>query len=113
MPSFICRTCGTQYADSPDPPGRCAICDEERQYIPETGQAWTTIAALRLSHRIAYRQYEPDLIGLGMEPSFAIGQRALLVRHPGGNVLWDCTSLVDDATRTIVSALGGIRAIAV
>ena len=113
MANFICRTCGIQYAESPDPPSRCAICDEERQYVPETGQAWTTLEALRRSHRIAYRQYEPDLIGVGMEPSFAIGQRALLLCHPGGNVLWDCISLVDDAAKTMVSALGGIRAIAV
>ena len=26
------------------------------------------------------------------------GQRALLLRSPGGNVLWDCISLIDDAT---------------
>src|SRR5947209_13532059 len=48
-----------------------------------------------------------------MEPAFAIGQRALLVRHPDGNILWDCVSLVDDATVAIVTALGGLRAIAV
>src|SRR5207249_4237971 len=113
MPNFICRTCGTQYAVSERAPERCAICDEERQYVPETGQSWTTIEALRLSHRIGYRQYEPQLIGLGMEPAFAIGQRALLVRHPDGNILWDCISLVDDATVAIVTALGGLRAIAV
>ncbi len=113
MPEFICRTCGTQYATTESPPSRCAICDEERQYIPETGQAWTTMEALRLSYRIGYRQYEPALLGLGMEPSFAIGQRALLVRHPEGNILWDAVSLVDDAAVTIVNALGGVRAIAI
>ena len=113
MPCFICRTCGTQHAASERPPDRCAICDEERQYIPETGQAWTTLDALRLSHRMGYRQYEPLLLGLGMEPAFAIGQRALVVRHPAGNILWDCVSLVDDATLSIVRALGGVSAIAV
>src|SRR5579864_4410251 len=113
MPHFICRTCGVQYAAAERAPEQCAICEEERQYVPETGQGWTNIAALRLSHRIGYRQYEPGLIGLGMEPAFAIGQRALLVRHPGGNILWDCVSLVDDAAIAIVEALGGIKAIAV
>jgi len=113
MPCFICRTCGTQHALTERPPERCAICDEERQYIPEAGQSWTTIEALRISHRIAYRQYEPQLIGLGMEPSFAIGQRALLIRRPAGNILWDCVSLIDDATIAIVRALGGISAIAI
>ena len=36
------------------------------------------------------RNEEADLVGIGVEPSFAVGQRALLVRTPHGNVLWDC-----------------------
>jgi hypothetical protein len=32
---------------------------------------------------------------------------------PEGNVLWDCVSLIDDATVTIINALGGLRAIAI
>jgi hypothetical protein len=48
-----------------------------------------------------------------MVPHFAIGQRALLIRHPRGNVLWDCISLLDGATVEIVKALGGLRAIAI
>ena len=35
------------------------------------------------------RLEELGLYGIGMEPSFAIGQRALLVTHPNGNVMWD------------------------
>ena len=31
-----------------------------------------------------------------MSPSFAIGQRALLVESAAGNILWDCTPLLDD-----------------
>ena len=45
------------------------------------------------------REEEPDLVGIGVEPSVAIGQRALLVRTPNGNVLWDCVPLLDDAAR--------------
>ena len=41
------------------------------------------------------RPIEPGLVGIGTEPSFAIGQRALLVQTPAGNLLWDCISLVD------------------
>jgi hypothetical protein len=32
---------------------------------------------------------------------------------PGGNILWDCVSLIDEATVSIVKALGGISAIAI
>ncbi len=57
------------------------------------------------------RQEEADLVGIGVEPAYGIGQRALLVRTPHGNVLWDCVPLLDDATRTRVEELGGISAV--
>ncbi|HYT13944.1 MAG TPA: hypothetical protein VEL12_14255, partial [Candidatus Nitrosopolaris sp.] len=53
------------------------------------------------------------LTGIGTKPAFAIGQRALLVRSPQGNVLWDCITLVDDATVEAIRKVGGIRAIAI
>ena len=46
MPAFICNTCATQFTPTEEPPARCPICDEERQYVPPTGQAWTTHDAL-------------------------------------------------------------------
>jgi hypothetical protein len=113
MPLFICTACGTQYPDRAEPPVQCAICEEERQYVPPRGQTWTTLQSLRVGHANSYRQYEPGLIGIGTQPQFAIGQRALLVRTAGGNVLWDCVSLLDDATVTMVKSLGGLKAIAI
>ena len=71
-------------------PRNASICEEERQYVPPRGQTWTTLEALRQSHMNGFREYEPGIIGIGTQPAFAIGQRALLVRTPGGNVLWDC-----------------------
>jgi hypothetical protein len=113
MDFYICHTCGTQHAASPQPPARCAICEDERQYVPETGQVWTTLPALRGTRRNSWRRHEPGLLGVGTEPTFAIGQRALLVRQPAGNVLWDCITLIDDATMDLVQALGGLTAIAI
>jgi hypothetical protein len=113
MPAFICVTCGTQYPPAETPPASCPICDDERQYVTAAGQRWTTLAAMRATHMNAWRQHEPGLIGIGTTPGFAIGQRALLLRTPGGNVLWDCISFIDDATVELVRALGGIDAIAI
>jgi hypothetical protein len=113
MPAFVCSTCGTQYPPSEAPPAQCPVCQDERQYIPPEGQSWTTLERLRISHLNGFRQYEPGLIGIGTQPKFAIGQRALLVCTPEGNVLWDCISLIDDATITLINALGGLRAIAI
>lgn len=113
MKHFICTACGTEYPPSSDPPATCAICEEERQYVPVGGQSWTTLEALSASRRNAFVQYEAGLTGIGTEPGFAIGQRAILIQTPEGNVLWDCIAFVDDATVSIIEALGGLRAIAI
>jgi hypothetical protein len=111
MTAYICTACGTQYPESYQPPAQCPICEEERQYVPPRGQTWTTLEGLSQSHMNAWRQYEPGVIGLGA--GFAIGQRALLLQTPGGNVLWDCVATLDAATVTTIKALGGLQAIAI
>ena len=115
MPNFICATCGVQHAEgeTDSPPEYCPICEDERQYIGHMGQRWTTIPELQKDYQNRIEEVDPDLTGIGTVPGFAIGQRALLVQTPKGNVLWDCISLLDDATLEAVSALGGISAIAV
>ena len=113
MPAFICSACGTQYPPSEAPPAHCPVCEEERQYIPPDGQSWTTLARLGTSHLNGFRQHERGLIGIGTQPKFAIGQRALLLCTPEGNILWDCIALIDDATATLINGLGGLRAIAI
>jgi hypothetical protein len=113
MPCFICTTCGTQYAASDAAPAACAICEEPRQYVKATGQQWTTLERLGLTNRNAIKFEEPGLIGIGVEPHFAIGQRALFVRSPGGNILWDCVTLLDPALVDCLKGLGGVSAMAI
>lgn len=114
MPTFICLTCGVQHAESAAPPADCAICLDERQYVGWAGQRWTTLAELQAGERRnELVEQEPGLVSLRTVPRFGIGQRALLVRTPAGNVLWDCISYLDDATYRAVRDLGGIRAIAI
>lgn len=113
MPNYICTTCGTQYAESDSPPSECVICEDERQYVGWAGQQWTTLPKLRGSHRISLRLEELGLYGIGMEPSFAIGQRALLITRPEGNILWDCIPLSDDGLVEMIEGIGGVSAIAI
>jgi hypothetical protein len=113
MPAYICTACGTQFAPTDAPPAQCIVCEEERQYVPPGGQTWTTLPALAARAFNSYRQHEPGVIGIGTQPQFAIGQRALLVMTPHGNVLWDCISLLDDATVTLINGLGGLTAIGI
>ena len=90
------------------------MCNAERQF-PDTaihpytvrfakmngnlsavGQEWTTLKRLAIDHRNRFEEEAPHLLGIGTEPEFAIGQRALLVGSPDGNLLWDCITLLDD-----------------
>jgi len=114
MEHWICITCGTQFAQSETPPSACPICSDQRQYIGYEGQKWTTLAALHKDgfHNVL-KEHESHITGIGTQPSFAIGQRALLIQTGHGNILWDCISLLDDDTIEAVKHLGGIQAIAI
>jgi Metallo-beta-lactamase superfamily len=107
----ICSTCGVQYgAERPD----CPICLDERQYVGWDGQQWTTLAKLRAAgHRGRIEEEGPGVVGVGASPPTAIGQRALLVRTPAGNVLYDMISYIDDELIAGVGELGGVSAIAI
>ena len=113
MINFICEQCGVQFAAASEPPERCPICEDEREFVNWAGQRWTTLEGLRATHRNALSFEGSGVLGIGTEPSFAIGQRALLVRAADGNVLWDCITLIDETTIEAVQALGGVSAIAI
>ncbi len=113
MPAFICETCGSQYAESEHPLEHCPTCEDPRQYVGARGQLWTTLDKLQSDHHNIVKTLEPNLTGIGTHPDFAIGQRALLVQTPQGNVLWDSISLIDAPTIAAVAALGGVSAIAI
>ena len=113
MENFICVQCGTQFGEAEEPPSRCPICEDERQFVRHTGQEWTTLRRLAANHHNRIEDEAHRLLGIGTEPEFGIGQRALLLQSPGGNLLWDCISLLDHETIAEVNARGGIRAIAI
>ena len=113
MQNFICVQCGAQFGATAEPPPRCTICEDERQFVRYGGQEWITLELLATNHHNRFEEEAPQLLGIGTEPEFAIGQRALLLQWPGGNLLWDCISLLDHKTIAEVKARGGIRAIAI
>jgi len=123
----ICATCGTWYPENTLPgtrpsdlPGTtsfqpadtCPICADDRQYIPAGGQRWTTETALHDKHSVKARLLRPNVYELELTPTFAIGQRAILILSPEGNILWDCIPLLDETLITFIKAKGGLRAIA-
>jgi hypothetical protein len=111
--NYLCVTCGTQFPDSEQPAPRCPICEDERQYVGWDGQQWTTLEAMREKYKNEIHEEEPGLFSIHTTPQFGIGQRALLVHTPLGNLLWDCVSLLDEPTIQVVRARGGLAAIAI
>ncbi|MHB8458325.1 MAG: MBL fold metallo-hydrolase, partial [Acidimicrobiales bacterium] len=110
-PTWVCVTCGVQFPESGQPPPRCPICEDERQYVGWGGQRWETTTELGSGHANELREEETNLWGIGVTPAVGIGQRALLVCSPEGNVLWDCVPVLDETTVTRLHELGGIAAI--
>ena len=50
----VCATCGVEHVE---PAGTCAICADERQWVPADGQAWTSLRELReAGHRVQIRR---------------------------------------------------------
>jgi glyoxylase-like metal-dependent hydrolase (beta-lactamase superfamily II) len=76
------------------------------------GQTWIPREELTKRHKLVWRD-DLGILGIGVEPAFAIGQRALLVREADGCVLWDCVPLLTNEVVEHIRSLGGLKAIAV
>lgn len=108
---WICVTCGVQQAPSESPPAGCRVCEDYRQYVRPEGQRWTDLGALQREHEPEVRRLEAGVTGVGLRPAFGIGQRALLLSTPAGNLLWDCVPMTS-ALAAAVRDAGGVAAIA-
>ncbi|GAA1848875.1 hydrolase [Brevibacterium marinum] len=107
----ICRTCGVE--TSTPPPNVCPICADERQWLPSTGQVWTTREDLESEqHSVSIAEREPGLFALRVEPKLGIGQTCYLAQTEHGNVLFDVPPYIDDKVVAAIAELGGIQAIA-
>ena len=112
MPLWTCEQCGAQFPDSVAPPAACLICEDERQFVNWKGQTWIARDDLVKSRKLVWRD-DLGIPGIGIEPSFAIGQRALLVPGRDGCVMWDCIPLATPEAVEYIRSLGGLKAVAV
>ncbi|MER5768733.1 MBL fold metallo-hydrolase [Streptomyces sp. NPDC001985] len=112
MPPWICETCGNLDYQEAAPPDVCAICADDRQWVPAGGQRWTTLAELVAAGcRSDIREVEPGLTGIGATRQVGIGQRGLFLTTEHGNVLWDPSGFVDDDALRAVREAGGLHAV--
>jgi hypothetical protein len=112
MNSFICQTCGTQFAPSAALPSACPICEDDRQYVGWGGQSWTTHEALAKRHTLRIGE-DAGLLAIAMVGEFGIPQRALLLNTEAGNILWECLSLVTDDALNCLREQGGVDRIVI
>ncbi len=107
---WICQTCAVEHAEVVEV---CAICADERQWVPAAGQQWTTLDELAAAgHQTRVRELEPDLFGVTVEPKVGIGQQAHLVVTSRGNLLWDPPGYLDDEGVRRIHEHGELAAIA-
>jgi glyoxylase-like metal-dependent hydrolase (beta-lactamase superfamily II) len=112
MAVWICLACGVEHPESDAPPATCAICLDERQYVPRTGQAWASLEQLVSDgYRVRIANVEPELFGITSTPEVGIGQQSLLVRTLAGNLLWDPVGFADEEAAGKVLELGPVAAI--
>jgi hypothetical protein len=107
---WICATCAVEHSEKVEV---CAICADERQWVPATGQQWTTLGELAGSgRRTRVVELEPGLFGITSHPKVGIGQQTKLLCTPAGNLLWDPIGFLDDEAVRQVRALGEVVAVA-
>ncbi|KAI1053763.1 hypothetical protein LB507_007438 [Fusarium sp. FIESC RH6] len=110
---LVCDACGTHFPTTSLK--TCFICDDPRQFVPPTGQSFSTLASLKKKHRNEFTPCatDPDITFITSTPKLGIGQRAILIKTPKGNILWDCITLLDDETVKKIEDMGGLRAIVI
>lgn len=113
---LVCLTCGTQFPTSDRTAVKtCHICDDPRQFVPPSGQAFTTLGELIKAHKNEFVPHaeDPTITFISTTPKLCIGQRAALIQTPRGNILWDCIALLDEETIGRIEAVGGLEAIVI
>lgn len=111
---ILCATCGVEQ-EAVDPaglPAVCAICADDRQWVPAGGQQWITIGELRSAGAgLEVAELEPDLWVLRVRAGVGIGQHAKLLRTPAGNLMVDVPTYIDAAAVEAVAGLGRLAGI--
>jgi hypothetical protein len=110
-PFSICATCGVEYAHPL--PDVCAICQDDRQWVPSTGQRWTTLEQLEHDGQgLGWAEGEPGRFVVTTDPHVGIGHSMQIVTSDEGTLLWDPVGYLDDATVERIRELGPVLGIA-
>lgn len=107
---ILCATCGVEQPESL--PAVCAICADDRQWVPADGQRWTTVGQLRAGGAgLEMTELEPDLWALRVRAGVGIGQLAKVLVTPAGTLMVDVPAYIDADAVAAVAGLGRLAGI--
>lgn len=92
----ICVACMTQYST---PRSECPICLDPRQFVPATGQSWTSLRKLaeeKHTNKIVADQQDERVCFILTEPSTGIGQTPILIKTSRATYMWDCNAFLSE-----------------
>jgi hypothetical protein len=118
----LCATCGVEHGSHRETdqgperfaglPAVCAICADERQWVPAEGQRWTTVGEQRSAGSgLEPAELEPGLWALRPRGGVGIGQHAKVLVTDAGNLMVDVPAFIDRTAVQAVRQLGGLAGI--
>jgi hypothetical protein len=109
MSFWICATCAVEHAERVDV---CAICADERQWVPADGQQWTTLTEMTdAGFHTELVEREPGLWAVTSRPIAGIGQQSKLLCTDRGCLLFDPIGFLDGAAVQGIRDIGPVVAI--
>ncbi|WP_439031426.1 hydrolase [Gordonia terrae] len=111
MRPWMCVFCANEYPPGETPPAMCPICDDDRQWLPESGPSWTPLDE-NADNALTAEEVEPGLTALTLRPSVGIGQRGFVIATSDGNILWEPPGFIGPALVEWLEQHGGLAAIA-
>ncbi|KAF2707780.1 hypothetical protein K504DRAFT_483099 [Pleomassaria siparia CBS 279.74] len=86
---------------------------DPRQYVPASGQAWTSLSLEASKQENHFEQDATDPRIWFITTSPKARERCILIQTPAGNILWDLISFIDQGTIDFVKSKGGLKAIVI
>lgn len=111
MRPWMCVFCANEFPPGETPPARCPICDDDRQWLPESGPGFMPLDETA-DNALTTDQVESGLTALTVRPSVGIGQRGFVIATSDGNILWEPPGFIGPALVDWLERHGGLAAVA-
>ncbi|MET4166087.1 MULTISPECIES: hydrolase [Gordonia] len=111
MRPWMCVFCANEFPPGDTPPAMCPICDDDRQWLPESGPYFMPLDETA-DNALTTDEVESGLTALTVRPSVGIGQRGFVIATSDGNILWEPPGFIGPALVEWLERHGGLAAVA-